>query len=111
MGITSFNIKQQVPTDIPQHNQFIQPDNLQSQSWLDKIDKWTEKQKMIINEKKTKTMIFNYTDNFQFTTRLKLKDEVKEVVDSTKLLGTIISNDLKWDQNTKMIVKKANARM
>ena len=56
-------------------------------------------------------MIFNYTDNFQFTTRLKLKDEVIEVVDSTKLLGTIISNDLKWDQNTKMIVRKANARM
>ena len=49
--------------------------------------------------------------NFQFTTRLKLKDENVEVIDSTKLLGTVISNDLKWDLNTAAIVKKANARM
>ena len=34
-----------------------------------------------------------------------------EVIDSTKLLGTIISNTLSWDQNTAFIVKKANARM
>ena len=34
-----------------------------------------------------------------------------EVIDSTKLLGTIISNDLKWDKNTPEIVRKANARM
>ena len=34
-----------------------------------------------------------------------------EVIDQTKLLGTVISNDLKWDLNTKSLVKKANARM
>ena len=28
VGITSFNIKQQVPTDIPTHNQFIPPEHL-----------------------------------------------------------------------------------
>ena len=56
-------------------------------------------------------MIFNYTENFQFTTRLTLKNENVEIIDSTKLLGTVISNDLKWDLNTAQIVKKANARM
>ena len=30
---------------------------------------------------------------------------------STKLLGTLISDDLKWDLNTKEIVKKANMSM
>jgi hypothetical protein len=65
----------------------------------------------MINTKKTKTMIFNFTDNFQFTTRLKIKEENIDMIDSTKLLGTVISNDLKWDQNTASIVKKANARM
>ena len=34
-----------------------------------------------------------------------------EIVDNTKLLGTHITNDLKWDLNTKHIIKKANARM
>ena len=34
-----------------------------------------------------------------------------EVINNTKLLGTIITDDLKWDLNTKSIVKKANMRM
>ena len=66
---------------------------------------------MLINEKKTKCLIFNFTENYQFTTRLMLNDEIVEVLDSTRLLGTIISSDLKWDANTANIVKKANARM
>ena len=84
---------------------------MKSQGWLDQIDERTDNQKMKINEKKTKTMIFNFTEKSQFTTRLKLKNEAIEVIDNTKLLGTIITNDLKWDLNTSTIVKKANARM
>ena len=78
---------------------------------LDGIEKWTTEQKMLINEKKTKNLIFNFTEKYQFSTRLKLNNEIIEILDSTKLLGTIISNDLRWDLNTKNIVKKANARM
>ena len=63
------------------------------------------------NEKKTKNIIFNFTKNYPFSTRLKLNDEVIETVTSTKLLGTIISNDLSWDLNIQNIVKKANSRM
>ena len=110
-GLTSYNLKQHVPSDLPVHNQFIPPENLQSQNWLNKINQWTVNQKMKINETKTKTMIFNFTQKYQFTTRLTLNDEVLEVLNSTKLLGTIISDDLSWDLNTKSIVKKANARM
>ena len=62
-------------------------------------------------KKKTKTKLFNSTSNYQFTTRLLLKNEPVEVIDSTRLLGTIISNDLSWDQNISKIVKNANARM
>ena len=49
VGITCFNIKQQVPSDIPPHNQFIPAENLESQVWLDKIDEWTDNKKMMIN--------------------------------------------------------------
>ena len=97
IGITSMNMKQTVPSDLPSHNQFIPTQNLQSQKWLDQINNWTENQKMIINEKKTKTMLINFTEKYQFATRLQLKDENVEVINSTKLLGTIISDDLKWD--------------
>ena len=56
-------------------------------------------------------MIFNYTKNYQFSTRLHINQEIMETVEETKLLGTIITNDLKWDKNTSHIVKKAYARM
>ena len=95
IGLSSFNLKLQIPTDIPCHNQLIHPQNLQSQNWLDQINEWTRNQKMLINEKKTKTLIFNFTDNYKFTTRLQLNNDTVEVINSTKLLGTIIQDDLK----------------
>ena len=111
VGITSYNLKQHIPSDIQVHNQYIPADNLKSQFWLDEINKWTVNQKMLLNEKKTKNLIINFTEKYQFSTRLMLNDEKVETLNSTKLLGTIISDDLHWDLNTKNIVKKANARM
>ena len=65
---------------------------------------------MILNKKKTKVMIFNFTNDHQFTANLELNGEVLEVVDQAKLLG-VISNDFKWDQNTSYLIKKANSRL
>ena len=56
-------------------------------------------------------MVFNYTENYQFTPRLSVEGEILEVIDSTKLLGTIITSDLRCEQNMASIVKKSNARM
>ena len=44
-------------------------------------------------------------------TRLSVNEENIEIVPQTKLLGTIIQNDLKWDSNTANLVKRANSRM
>ena len=66
---------------------------------------------MVLNENKTKTMIFNYTNNYQFSTSLKINEKNIDVINSTRLLGTIIQKDLRWDLNTRHLVKKANARM
>ena len=56
-------------------------------------------------------MIFNFTKNFQFNTRLELKGEKIDTIQNTKLLGTIISDDLRWDLNTANIVRKSNDRL
>ena len=56
-------------------------------------------------------MILNFTKNFQFTTKLYLNGEPLEIVKEIKLLGTFITNDLKWSKNTSEIVKKAYQRM
>ena len=56
-------------------------------------------------------MVLNFSNKYQFRTCLKLDNEIIEIVDKTKLLGTI-TNDLKWDENVDNIVfKKAFARM
>ena len=61
--------------------------------------------KMILNVKKTKAMIFNFSQNYQFTTNLKLQDDKLEIVKETKLLRVIITDDLKWDRNTESCQK------
>ena len=66
---------------------------------------------MKLNEKKTTNMVFNFTKDSQFTTEISLKNVKLETIDKTKLLGTIITKDLKWHENTKYIVRKANQKM
>ena len=111
VGMASHNIRTNVPTNIANHNQFIPSEHLKTQEYVKKIDIWTEENKMKLNEKKTTNMLFNFTKDFQFTTDITLKNEKLETIDKTKLLGTIITKDLKWHENTKYIVKKANQKM
>ena len=111
IGLSSFFMKRQVPSDIPVHGQFIEGEKLKSQNYLNQINEWTDNHKMIISEKKTKAMLFNFTDNYQFTTRLDLKGSNVEIVDKMKILGTIVDSKLSWDDNCSLIIKKVNARM
>ena len=57
VGMSSFNVRSQIPNDIPDHNQYIASTNLKSQEFLDNINQWTIKQKMKINQKKTKNYV------------------------------------------------------
>ena len=90
IGISSFNIKQSIPSDVIESNQYIPPENLKSQEYLEQIDIWTRNQKMKINDKKSKNVIFNFTKKYQFSTRLSIQTEFLEIVPEAKLLGTII---------------------
>ena len=67
------------------------------------------KQKMKLKEQKTKCMAFNFTNNKQFSTHITVNGRQIETVKEIKLLGTIISDDLKWNKNTKFLVKRAYA--
>ena len=111
VGISSYNVKHHVPSDIPTHNQWIPPENIDSQIHLDKIQAWTENKLMKVNGTKTKSMIFNFTKKYQFATRLSLNNIPLETVSEAKILGVIISDNLKWDANTDFLTKKAYKRM
>ena len=66
---------------------------------------------MIISEKKTKSMIVNFTNNYQFHTRMKINGSNIEVVDKIRILGTTFTNNLTWNENCDILIKKVNARM
>ena len=42
---------------------------------------------------------------------MNLNDENLDIVRISKLLGVVISDNLKWEENTTSLVKRANARM
>ena len=107
----SYNFRHHVASDIGLHNQFIPPELLKSQQNLAKINSWTEFQKMKLNLDKTKLMIFNYTRKYQFSTRIETNSINLETIDSTKLLGVIVRNDLSWIDNTAFILKSAYKKM
>ena len=111
IGISSFNIKHQVPNDIPINNGFISKQNLSTQDNIDKILEWTISKKMMLNQKKSNIKCFNFTQNYQFTSRITMGDYVLPVINQTKLLGVIVTDNLKWTENTKYLIKRANSRM
>ena len=66
---------------------------------------------MILSKKKTKVIIFNFTQNFQFSTHFQLQNTNVEIVNQTKIHWTIITDDSKWDVNCSYLIIKFYGRM
>ena len=111
IGISSYNIRAHVASDIPVHNGFVAAENLQIQENINQIQIWTRKKLMKLNQKKSCGIIFNFTQNYKFTTRLDIDGQPLQLVDKTKLLGLVLTSDLKWSENTESLIRRANARM
>ena len=70
----------------------------------------TVKDKMIINEKKCHIITFNFSANNTPPQNLSLNQNLINSVDNLKLLGVMISKDLKWNENTSLICDKVNRK-
>ena len=80
---------------------------------LNSLEKYVSRKQMKIKESKTQLMKFNFTRNMDFPPEI-LVDGFKnnlQVVDKAKLLGVVITGDLKWQENTREICRKAYKRM
>ena len=67
---------------------------------------------MKINLKKSKVIFFNPQNRtIDFKPTVKLNGELLEIVEKMRLVGLIISDDLKWNENTDNIVKRAYAKI
>ena len=54
-------------------------------------------------------MLFNKSIKYDCQPELHMNDEVLEVVSKMKLLGVIITEDLRWHDNTTYIIKKKHS--
>ena len=111
IGLSSYNSLNHVASDIGTEHSYLETSNLKSQIYLDKVSDWTRDQKMQLNTRKTKYMVFNYSKKYQFNTRLEVDGELLEQVHETKLLGLTIRDDLSWKTNSELLAKKAYKRM
>ena len=71
----------------------------------------TNKDKMIINELKCNVIHFNFSGKNIVPQNLKLNGNLIKTVTSIKLLGVIITDDLKWEENTTLICSKVNRKL
>ena len=78
---------------------------------LKEIEEHAATNEMKINQKKSKVMLFNTSTTNDCQPEMDLEGLRLEVVTEMKLLGVIITEDLKWHENTSYTSKKALSRL
>ena len=78
---------------------------------LEKIQEYAKSNDMKINLHKTKFMLFNQCKSFDFMPSLELEGCQIDLVEDMKILGVMISSDMKFSKNTQYIIKKAYRRI
>ena len=104
--LSSYNFRFHVASDIGIDQLFLPPENFQTQTHLDEITQWTTDNLMKLNEAKSSYMIFTRTKS-NFVTRLNLNGIKLDQMNTSKLLGIWLTEDLSWDRNTQEICKKS----
>ena len=103
------------PSPLNYHERTMQvypSENSLLQENLLKIQNFTLNNRMVINEKKSNLMVFNKSRKIDFLPEFAFKNGNNlEVVDRTRLLGVIISSDIRWQANTLSMCSGAMAKM
>ena len=108
--LTEYDFRNHVASDVGIDQKFLHPDSYKMQETLDNLSKWTENNKMQINEEKSSYMIFTRNREL-FSSRLTINQKTLDQVKVAKLLGVWISEDLSWARNCQEICKKAFSRI
>ncbi|XP_077990622.1 uncharacterized protein LOC144444944 [Glandiceps talaboti] len=78
---------------------------------VDRIVGWCADNNLELNVDKTKEIIVDFRKKRMYHTPLNIHGKEVEIVDTFKFLGSLISEDLKWEKNVDHIVKKAQQRL
>ena len=92
--------------------QVLPPANNLLQFYLNDAEKFSKDNLMKINPKKTKVITFNKSRKVDFPPELKFSDnQLLNVVSEMKLVGVILSDDIRWQKNTDYICLKARQKL
>ena len=108
--LTEYNFEGHVASDIGIDQSFLPAASFQSQADLDSISNWSEENLVKLNEEKCNFMVFTRSQE-DFATRLFVNGQNIEKLPATTILGLWITEDLKWERNTKEICRKAYSRI
>ena len=82
------------------------------QEQIENLKTYASENGMVINEEKTKVMLFNKSIKTDFLPQMTISnDNTIEVVEEMKLLGIMVRSDMKWTSNTKYLISKGFRRM
>jgi hypothetical protein len=90
---------------LPEENNLLQ-------YFISDTEQFVSDNKMVINKKKTKVISFTKSRKWDFPPELHFSDGSQlECITETKLLGVVVSQDLKWFKNTVYICQKARQKL
>lgn len=81
------------------------------QEKVDELTRHISIDKLTLNESKCKELRISFSKSPPDFDPITINNKQLEVVESVKLLGMHISNDLKWNSHISVIMKKANKRL
>ena len=92
--------------------QVLPPENNLLQYYLNDAEHFTQDNLMKINPKKSQVILFNKSRNWDFPPEVSFSDgKHLESVSEMKLVGVVISSDLRWGKNTQYICEKATQKL
>ena len=106
------------PNDRPRPDPFhcrtgheLIPENSEVYQQISMIKDYASENQMKLNLQKTKFMIFNTCKSIDFMPSLSIDDHNIDLVEEMKILGVIITSDLKFSRNTEYIVERTFKRI
>jgi hypothetical protein len=86
-------------------------ENSKTYTQMSKLEEYAIANEIKINCSKTKFMLFNPTETYDFIPEYELEGKQLETQEEMKILGLTLSNDLKWRANTDNMTRKACGRL
>ena len=81
------------------------------QEIVDKLKDFASERQMLVNNVKSAVMMFSTSRTKAFPAEISLDGKYLEVKQKMRILGVIVSSDLRWEENTDHLCKKAFKNM